>query len=89
MPEEYRPTSTLEYESRLAPPRPPAPPPVAICVAAMACGTALVLAPWLAVAFSNSPITMSMRHVSENPLTWLTVLPGFALIALGYFRARR
>jgi hypothetical protein len=88
MPEEYRPTSTLEYESRLSPPRPPAPPPVAISVAAMACGTAMVLAPWLAVGLSSSSIA-TIRYVTESPLTWLTALAGLALTALGYFRARR
>jgi hypothetical protein len=83
------PLPQLEYESRLGPRVPPGPP-TSICITAMICGTAMILAPWLWSGLGSTNIsTSTVRDQMENPLTWLTILPGFALIALGYFRARR
>jgi hypothetical protein len=82
------PLPKLEYESRLGPRVPPGPP-RAVSVTAMICGTAMVLAPWFAIALAENGISSStFRYSVENPLTWFTLLPGLALIALGYFRAR-
>ena len=85
--DELRPT--LEYESRLGPRVPPGMP-HGISITAMICGTALVLAPWVWSGLGSTNIsTTTVRYMMENPLTWVTILPGFALIAMGYFRARR
>jgi hypothetical protein len=56
----------------------------------MICGTAMILAPWIWSGLGSTNITNSaIRYMMENPLTWITIIPGFALLALGYFRARR
>ena len=89
MSQEPLPLNPLEYESRLGPRVPPGPPP-AISVTAMVCGTAMVLAPWVWSGLGSTNISSStVRFLMENPLTWMTILPGFLLIGMGYFRARR
>jgi len=83
------PLPRLEYESRLGPRVPPGMP-HGVSITAMICGTAMVLAPWVWSGLGSTNITSTtVRNMMENPLTWITILPGFALIAMGYFRARR
>ena len=84
------PLPKLEYESRLGPRLHQPGPPLSVSITAMICGTALVLAPWVWSGLGSTNVSSTtVRYLLENPLTWITILPGFALIAMGYFRARR